>query len=66
MVDIVEEAFYVTFDKPFHARERPLNLSQCGMAALVRSEAVGAVGERTLIDGLQNHPRYLLHKLVIP
>ena len=65
MVNVVEKALNVPFDKPFAPGESVLNHSQCGVAAPVRPETVGGVLKTAFIDCFQQHSDDLLYQLVI-
>ena len=65
VVYVIEEAFYVSLNKPLCTCKSPLNACQSCVAALMRSETMRGAFKVPLIDGFKNHPNYLLHKLVL-
>lgn len=65
VVNVVEEAFDVSLDKPLCSRETLLDAEQCGVAAAVGSESVRGMLEASLIHGFKYHPHDLLHQLVL-
>ena len=65
MVDVVEEALYVSFNEPFASCKAILNHTQCGMTASIRSKAVRSVRKTALVYGFQQHAYNLLYQLVV-
>ena len=65
MIDIVEEAFNISFHKPLAPGKAILNHSQSRVTASIRSEAMGGVFKTVFIDGFQQHTDNFLYQLVV-
>ncbi|CQB88469.1 Uncharacterised protein [Chlamydia trachomatis] len=64
VVNIVEESFDVTFDKPIRTSEKSLDGTQSRMTASSWSESMRGVLKMPLIDSFKNKSNDLLHHLV--
>ena len=65
VVDIVEEAFNISFHKPLAPCKAILNHSQGCVTAFIGSKAVGGVLKTVFVDGFQQHTDNFLHQLVV-
>ena len=65
MVDIVEEAFNISLNKPFASGKAVLNHSQSRVTTSVRPKAMGGVLETVFVYGFQQHTDNFLHQLVV-
>ena len=65
MVNIIKEAFYVTFNKPSRPFECNLNVSQCSVATSVWTETMRGILKVSLVNGFQNHMYHFLHEFIL-
>ena len=65
MVNIVEESFNVTLNKPLASGKAILNHPQSCVTTSVRPKAMGGVLKAVLIDGFQQHTDNFLYQLVV-
>lgn len=65
VVNIVEESFNVTLNKPLASGKAILNHPQSCVTTSVRPKAMGGVLKAVLIDGFQQHTDNFLYQLVV-
>ena len=65
VVDVVKEAFNISFHKPFTSRKAILNHSQSCVTAFVGPKAMGGILKAAFINGFQQHTDNFLHQLIV-
>ena len=65
MVNVVEEAFNISFHKPFTSNKAVLNHPQRRVTASIRAEAVRGALKTDFVNCFQQHSSDLLYQLVV-